>query len=105
MKNALLLILASACALAVSAQQNSSFPVQATIENGVIEGMFETKSGLQLYFGVPFAKPPVGNLRWKAPQPAENWQGVKSTKAFGPRPVQGIVFGGMNSRSDRKSVV
>lgn len=100
MKKALLMIIASAYVLAVSAQQNSSFPVQATIENGLIEGMYETKSGLQMYFGVPFAKPPVGNLRWKAPQPADKWQGVKSTKAFGPRPVQAIVFGDMNSRSD-----
>src|SRR5665648_342679 len=39
------------------------------------------------------------NLRWKAPQPADNWDGVKETKSFGPRPVQSIVFGDMNSRS------
>lgn len=80
--------------------QNNGFPVQATIENGVIEGLYDTKSALQTYFGVPFAKPPVGNLRWKAPQPMDNWSGVKNTKQFGPRPVQAIVFGDMNSRSD-----
>ena len=100
MKKAFLIIFASAIAVAATAQKDNSFPVQATVENGVIEGMYETKSGLQMYFGVPFAKPPVGNLRWKSPQPADNWQGVKSTKAFGPRPVQAIVFGDMNSRSD-----
>lgn len=84
----------------ISAQRNDSFPVQTTIETGIIEGLYDTRSGLQLYLGIPFAKPPVGDLRWKAPQPMEKWQGVRETKAFGPRPVQPIVFGDMNSRSD-----
>lgn len=81
------------------AQSNHGFPVQAKTENGVIEGLYDTRSGLQQYFGVPFAKPPVGDLRWKAPQPADNWKGVLNTKTFGPRPVQAVVFGDMNSRS------
>ncbi|WP_428666008.1 carboxylesterase/lipase family protein [Runella sp.] len=85
---------------AVMAQGNNAFAVQATIENGIIEGNYDTKTGIQTYFGVPFAKPPVGNLRWKAPQPADHWQGVKETKKFGPRPMQKIVFGDMNSRSN-----
>lgn len=82
------------------AQGNNAFAVQATIENGVIEGNYDTKTGIQTYFGVPFAKPPVGELRWKAPQPLTNWSGVKETKKFGPRPMQTIVFGDMNSRSN-----
>lgn len=85
---------------ALSAQDNNSFAVRTKISNGIIEGNYDTKSGLQLYFGIPFAKPPVGALRWKAPQPLANWTGVKQTKKFGPRPVQGIVFGDMMSRSD-----
>lgn len=82
------------------AQTTYGFAVQTTIKNGIIEGNFDTKEGLQVYLGVPFAKPPVGPLRWKAPQPLENWNGVKQTKKFGPRPIQAIVFGDMNSRSD-----
>lgn len=85
---------------AVMAQGNNAFAVQTTVENGIIEGNYDTKTGIQTYFGVPFAKPPVGNLRWKAPQPADNWQGVKETKKFSPRPMQKIVFGDMNSRSN-----
>jgi para-nitrobenzyl esterase len=81
-------------------QNNFSFPVQVKVENGTIEGLYDTKTGLQTYFGVPFAKPPVGELRWKAPQPPDNWNDVRETKMFGPRPVQGIVFGDMQSRSD-----
>lgn len=83
-----------------NAQGNNSFAVQTTIENGIIEGNYDTKSGIQTYFGVPFAKPPVGNLRWKAPQPLENWKGVKETKKFSARPMQTVVFGDMNSRSE-----
>jgi para-nitrobenzyl esterase len=81
------------------AQDKDSFPVQVKIENGIIEGMYNTHTQLQTYLGVPFAKPPVGELRWKAPQPMENWKGVLNTKEFGPRPVQTLVFGDMKSRS------
>jgi para-nitrobenzyl esterase len=70
------------------------------IENGVIEGLYDTNSGLQLYLGIPFAMPLVGNLRWTAPPPPDNWREVKSTNAFGPRAVQTIVWGDMNSRSN-----
>src|SRR6478736_864409 len=100
MKKLLFMMIAMAVGFESNSQKINSFPVQTTVENGAIEGLYETKSGLQMYFGVPFAKPPVGNLRWKAPQPADNWQGVRQAKAFGPRPVQAIVFGDMNSRSD-----
>jgi len=86
--------------MGANAQNNNAFAVQTTVENGIIEGNYDTKTGIQTYFGVPFAKPPVGELRWKAPQPAENWKGVKQTKNFSPRPMQAVVFGDMNSRSN-----
>jgi para-nitrobenzyl esterase len=87
--------------VAVNAQQTDNyFAVQTKIDNGMIEGNYDTKTGMQLYFGIPFAKPPVGDLRWKAPQPPDNWKGVKQAKHFGPRPVQSVVYGDMNSRSD-----
>src|SRR5690606_32529398 len=84
----------------VTAQTDFGFPVQTKIGNGIIEGIFDTRQNLQVYLGVPFAKPPVGALRWKAPEPPANWTGVRQTKKFGPRPMQGIVFGDMTSRSD-----
>ena len=80
-------------------QDNYSFPVQSKTDKGIVEGLYDTRSGLSQYFGIPFAKPPVGELRWRAPEPFAPWSGVKSTKAFGPRPVQAVVFGDMNSRS------
>jgi len=81
------------------AQNDNNFAIQAKIEKGIIEGNFDTKTEIQKYFGIPFAKAPIGKLRWKAPQELDNWNGVKVTKAFGPRPMQRIVFGDMNSCS------
>ncbi|WP_247237091.1 carboxylesterase/lipase family protein [Telluribacter sp. SYSU D00476] len=92
--------LALGVSLAGQAQNTNAFAVQTKIEPGTIEGDYDTKTGIQTYFGVPFAKPPVGNLRWKAPQPVDKWTGVKETKQFGPRPMQKLVFGDMNSRSN-----
>jgi para-nitrobenzyl esterase len=99
MRQFLLFILITA-GLCSRAQTNNYLAVQATIENGIIEGNYDTKTGMQFYLGVPFAKPPVGDLRWKAPQPLDAWKGVKHTKKFGPRAVQGIIFGDMKSRSE-----
>ncbi len=84
----------------VISQDKDAFPVQVKVENGIIEGNYNTVTGIQTYLGVPFAKPPVGDLRWKAPQPLDNWDGVKETKRFGPRPMQRMVFGDMKSRSN-----
>ena len=81
-------------------QDNNAFAVQTKIENGIIEGNYNTKSSIQTYLGIPFAKPPLGNLRWKAPLPLDNWQGVKETKKFGPREMQKLIWGDMNSRSN-----
>lgn len=81
------------------AQSHDAFPIQVRTDKGIIEGNYDTKTEIQTYFGVPFAKPPIGELRWKAPQPMDNWNGIKETKKFESRPVQSIVFGDMNSRS------
>ena len=91
-----LLILISSVSVA---QNDNAFPVEVKVENGIIEGDYDTHTGIQTYFGVPFAKPPIGDLRWTAPQPLDNWEGVKKTKEFGPRPMQTLVFGDMKSRS------
>jgi len=85
--------------LALFGQDKDAFAVQVTIEHGIIEGNYNTHSGIQSYLGIPFAKPPVAELRWKEPQHLEQWGSVKQTKAFGPRPMQPMVFGDMKSRS------
>lgn len=75
---------------------------QAKTANGIVEGTTE-KSGIEAYKGLPFAAPPVGNLRWREPQPVKDWQGVRQAKQFGPRAMQQAVFGDMGFRSDGMS--
>lgn len=87
----------------LTAQQSvnpNAFPVQVTTTNGIIEGEFDVTKNIQSFKGIPFAQPPVGDLRWKAPQPVTNWTGVKQTKKFGPRAVQPYLYGDMGFRSD-----
>ena len=43
-----------------------------------------SKTGLTVYRGIPFAAPPVGDLRWRAPQPAAKWDGVRQAAKFAP---------------------
>ncbi len=52
------------------------------VETGDVEGVLE--GGLALYKAIPYAAPPVGSLRWRAPQPAKPWQGVRKCDKFGP---------------------
>jgi para-nitrobenzyl esterase len=81
------------------AQSPYGFPVQAKVANGILEGTYDTRSGLQIFLGIPYAKPPIGELRWRVPQPLENWKGVYPAKKFANGPVQGLVFGDMRFRS------
>lgn len=56
-------------------------------EYGLVQGVAE--SGLTIYRGIPFAAPPVGDLRWRSPQPAKPWDGVRDATKFAPDPYQG----------------
>ena len=71
--------------------------------NGIIEGTSEPDAGLRSFKGIPFAAPPVGELRWRAPQPVANWPGVRKADQFGPRAMQLPLFGDMNFRSNGMS--
>ncbi|MDQ8185169.1 carboxylesterase family protein [Pelagicoccus sp. SDUM812002] len=64
---------------------NQPDPVKT--EYGLVQGVNE--NDLTVYRGVPFAAPPVGDLRWKAPQPAASWEGVRQATDFAPDPMQG----------------
>ncbi len=57
-------------------------------ENGTVKGIPCADPRITAFKGVPFAKPPVGKLRWRAPQPAENWDGVRECFEFAPISVQ-----------------
>jgi len=57
------------------------------VEGGMVQGTVE--DGLTVFKGIPFAAPPVDDLRWKAPQPAVPWDTVLQADNFGPDPIQG----------------
>jgi len=67
--------------------------------HGVVEGTMVTE-GVRAFRGIPFAAPPVGDLRWQPPQPVKPWEGVRRAERFGPRAMQRPIFGDMNFRSD-----
>jgi para-nitrobenzyl esterase len=76
---------------------------QVKTSNGVVEGTGKQKSGVRMFKGIPYARPPVGDMRWKPPQAAENWKGVRNASKFGPRCMQQPVFSDMDFRSDGMS--
>jgi para-nitrobenzyl esterase len=60
----------------------------AKITNGKIQGLLNATKTVRVFKGIPFAAPPVGNLRWKSPEPVQNWKGIKQCTAFSASPVQ-----------------
>ena len=67
---------------------------------GLVEGTTSADGKVRVFKGIPFAAPPVGDARWKAPAPAAPWTAVKKTVAFGPRCAQGRIFGDMVFRDE-----
>jgi len=83
-------------ALAQSSGQSATSP-RVNTHNGIVEGT--EQSGLRSFKGIPYAAPPVGDLRWKEPQPAANWQGNRPATQFGARCMQGNIYGDMVFRA------
>src|SRR5437762_12521441 len=61
---------------------------QVKTTSGIVEGVRAASPAVRAFRGIPFAAPPVGELRWKAPQPVKPWSGVRQTVAFGPACMQ-----------------
>ena len=69
-------------------------------QDGLLEGTLDQSTGIRMFKGIPFAAPPVGDLRWRAPRPVTPWTGVRKADKFGPRAMQLPLFGDMNFRSN-----
>ena len=76
--------------LGISAQNN----VKVKVEEGILVGT--DASGIKIFKGIPFAAPPIGDLRWREPQPITVWKGERQAMDFGPNPMQEAIFGDMN---------
>src|SRR6188472_2258893 len=83
-----LVIGALGCLLvATSAAAAITDPVK--IDTGMVSGTSGTNPAVQSYKGIPFAAPPTGDNRWRAPQPAAKWDGVRKADAFGAPCIAG----------------
>ncbi len=60
----------------------------AETENGKVRGIEAADPRITAFKGIPFAAPPVGKNRWRAPQPCENWEGIRDASRFAPIAVQ-----------------
>ncbi|HEY6977638.1 MAG TPA: carboxylesterase family protein, partial [Chitinophagaceae bacterium] len=100
-KNSSFLLLFMLTSSMAVAQLNDDTAPRAKTTNGILEGIDE--SGIKIFKGIPFAAPPVGNLRWREPQPVQNWGGIRKADKFGPRAMQLPIFGDMNFRSNGMS--
>src|SRR5579863_7809334 len=86
-KRALFTALATITALPL----NGALTGPVTVAGGRVAGVRGSDSSVTVFKGIPFAAPPVGNLRWRAPQPVAAWQGVKSADQFGNSCIQTVV--------------
>jgi para-nitrobenzyl esterase len=58
------------------------------VANGLLEATTPPVAGVRSFKGIPFGQPPMGELRWREPQPVKNWTGVRNADKFGPRCMQ-----------------
>ncbi len=78
----LFLVIAFNCLALVQA-----YPIQ--IDAGKISGVtLDPESGLQVFRGIPYAQPPIGDFRWRPPQSVDSWEGVRACYTFGPASIQ-----------------
>ena len=61
---------------------------EVRVENGIVRGLPAADPRITSFKGIPFAAPPVGKNRWRAPQPAEDWDGVLEAFQFAPIAMQ-----------------
>ena len=59
-----------------------------TVKQGDLQGVYSEDKSVEVYAGIPYAEPPVGELRWKEPQDAEPWDGVMKADRFAPMSMQ-----------------
>ncbi|MEO1448445.1 MAG: carboxylesterase family protein [Bacteroidota bacterium] len=80
-----LLLTAAGCLPTKSNQQPSTL---ITLESGLIEGSTDSTQAIRTFKGIPYAAPPIGDLRWKPPQPVASWEGVRSCTNFAASAIQ-----------------
>lgn len=89
-----LLVLSSACGLADVTPAALTPESRLSVDGGIVAGVLtETDPEIMAFRGIPFAAPPVDELRWKLPAPVEPWEGTRHATEFGARCMQGSRVG------------
>jgi para-nitrobenzyl esterase len=87
MKHLARLVAASICAVAALSPVTAA-PPEIRTDSGRVVGVSGRTAAVRVFKGIPFAAPPVGSMRWRAPHPVIPWNGVRQANEFGPRCVQ-----------------
>jgi para-nitrobenzyl esterase len=74
-----------AAALGCALPALASDPLVVKTDLGKVQGKMSADGKTRAFLGIPYAAPPVGPLRWKAPQPAAKWHGLQPATSFGHR--------------------
>jgi para-nitrobenzyl esterase len=70
---------------------SAAIPDPVRLDSGSVSGNSADDAGVRSFKGIPFAAPPLGELRWRAPQPAAHWDGVRKAEQFSPNCTTGAV--------------
>jgi para-nitrobenzyl esterase len=84
------LVIATAIAAMALPMAGHAQVLRADVSGGTVSGAEE--NGVSVFKGIPFAAPPVGNLRWRAPAPVKPWKGLRTATAYAPSCIQDASF-------------
>jgi para-nitrobenzyl esterase len=70
---------------------SAAFPQPVKVKSGLVAGVAVDDSSITVFKGIPFAAPPVGDLRWRAPRPATVWTGIRKADRFSASCIQNVV--------------
>lgn len=97
------LFLAGVCALALTMPAQARNMLTVKTQSGKVKGKMSADGQVRAFLGIPYAAPPVGPLRWKPPQPAAKWHGIRSATSFGARCMQPKLYSDMIFRDPGQS--
>jgi para-nitrobenzyl esterase len=84
----------------ISATAHAAINDPVKLDAGQVIGITASNPEMRIYKGIPFAAPPVGSLRWRAPQPVTHWEGIRKADEFGPICMQDTPGGAVQKMSE-----
>ena len=89
--------------VAVLLVPGSALTLEVQVEGGRLEGRCDPKTEVCRWLGIPYAAPPVNDMRWRPPQSAAPWSGVRSATKFGSKCLQTVEKGFDGSEASVRS--